>query len=856
MVTLTSFYDKRMATQGFPQVKCNTTRLREDIVRSIPDIKAVMRNKRSWSLVYDKDLSSAVANMSAFTEASILHKAAKIIRKDCLQVRHLFTGSFSDQCDRETESLPFTLRSFLHILLNGSGTLEDPCSEQESNTSKVVSSIGQQIIFNSVERRSGTLSRIPRHIRYRETPAVIYLAMKLYLKTGSRSVMKTLHKRGLCIAYKRLLTLSTDIANSIIEHWNQKGVVVPPQAVQNVFTTGGFDNIDHNPSSTTAKYALHGACISIHQHFSSDRELETNEVEILNQEEMGKASVKPLPVSYTNLDLDIALPKDLVQNIPDLGTSCHHFAAMRSLKEVLQEGYSWLETVRCSLAKQKLERNEWISWAAYYASKSDPPVTPPATSYMLPLFTESPNNPAMVWHAMKIIRDATAHINPGQTPVMEADQPLFTLAKKLQWKNPDTEVGESTFLVTLGAMHTEKMLWSVSGDWLDGSGWVSAITNSGVATSGKAQSFIGVHHICRTRYIHQVSVAALYSLLTKAYESHVNLSINDECAALPFQTWLVNLRRDQPQADYWFKAMELDLLILEFVKSCRKADFNLYIETLNSLLPWVFALDHTHYARNLPVHLRDMVTLETQHPALYQEFKRGNFVGQKSRKAFSCIPRDQMHEQLIDWLKNHAGVIENLDDPTTVRREQVVRPEMARLVREFEGTEEAEDQTMHHEQYLKFQIDFQSDVVSLVDAFEQLGNPFLEDTGDLIDLDQSIIMPFEVVNSMRNIEETGKELYSSFLNKRICSQEEAFTATMSKSNIKLFKTQLSEPRRKSDASLINDQHNKGTMILLAANSGRTITESLFSHDCSTFPHFLTAKCKMYREDKSEILDIS
>ena len=39
------------------------------------------------------------------------------------------------------------------------------------------------------------------------------------------------------------------------------------------------------------------------------------------------------------------------------------------------------------------------------------------------------------------------------------------------------------------------------------------------------------------------------------------------------------------------------------------------------------------------------------------------------------ISHDQMHEQLIDWLKNHAGVIENLDDPRTMRREQVVRPE-------------------------------------------------------------------------------------------------------------------------------------------------------------------------------------
>jgi len=126
--------------------------------------------------------------------------------------------------------------------------------------------------------------------------------------------------------------------------------------------------------------------------------------------------------------------------------------------------------------------------------------------------------------------------------------------------------------------------------------------------------------------------------------------------------------------------MSFLICFFQFVKSCRTADFSLSMETLDSLMPWIFALDHTHYARNLPIHLRDMATLEERHPALYVEFKcHGHFMGQKTRRAFSWIPRDQMHEQLIDWLKNLAGVIENLDDPRTVRREQVVRPEMARL---------------------------------------------------------------------------------------------------------------------------------------------------------------------------------
>ena len=48
---------------------------------------------------------------------------------------------------------------------------------------------------------------------------------------------------------------------------------------------------------------------------------------------------------------------------------------------------------------------------------------------------------------------------------------------------------------------------------------------------------------------------------------------------------------------------------------------------------------------------------------------------------------------------------------------------------------------MHHEQYPKFQSNYKSDVIALVAAFEQLGNPFLEDSGKLLDLDQSIFMP-------------------------------------------------------------------------------------------------------------------
>ena len=273
----------------------------------------------------------------------------------------------------------------------------------------------------------------------------------------------------------------------------------------------------------------------------------------------------------TTVDLYIRLPNDAIIQVPAHGTNSQPFPASRSLHNILQEGYTWFQKVRSILWEQTLEANEWISWAAYYASITEPPATSLTKSYMLPLSTESSNSPAMVWHGMKVLHQAISNINPGQTPVMVADQPLFTLAKKLQWKYPQTEHGEDSFLVTLGTMHTETMLWGVSGYWLDGSGWIKALTNSGISTSGKAQSFISVHHICRTRYMHQASVATLYMLMRKAYDQYVERTTNNYNGGLftlSFDVWLKQLCVEQPQADYWFKSMELGLLIHQFVKSC------------------------------------------------------------------------------------------------------------------------------------------------------------------------------------------------------------------------------------------------------------------------------------------------
>ena len=83
--------------------------------------------------------------------------------------------------------------------------------------------------------------------------------------------------------------------------------------------------------------------------------------------------------------------------------------------------------------------------------------------------------------------------------------------------------------------------------------------------------------------------------------------------------------------------MELQLLVMIYVRSLREADFKLYLESLAQIVPWFFSLDHTNYARWIPVHLRDMVTLAEKYPAVHQEFMNGNFTVNKTGRTFSNI---------------------------------------------------------------------------------------------------------------------------------------------------------------------------------------------------------------------------
>lgn len=100
-------------------------------------------------------------------------------------------------------------------------------------------------------------------------------------------------------------------------------------------------------------------------------------------------------------------------------------------------------------------------------------------------------------------------------------------------------------------------------------------------------------------------------------------------------------------------------------------------------LAWFFTMDHTNYARWIPVHLRDMVTLKDVHPKVFAEFLKGNFVIKKTSHRFSAIAIDLGHEENDADVNDDGGAVDLTENPAALRHWIVSGSEMARVIGEF-----------------------------------------------------------------------------------------------------------------------------------------------------------------------------
>ena len=363
-------------------------------------------------------------------------------------------------------------------------------------------------------------------------------------------------------------------------------------------------------------------------------------------------------------------------------------------------------------------------------------------------------------------------------------------------------------------------------------------------------------HITRSRYVHQVSACALYILQKKAYKESIENQSNAEDQ--DFTTWVKSESKAHPQFMFWTTALDLQLLVLEFVKATREGNFPVYVEVLSKIVPWMFALNLTNYSRWLPVHIRDLVRLEKNHPSLFAEFTQGKFVVQKSQHRFSMIALDQNHEQENEIIKGDGGAVGLTESPTALRRWMISGPEIARLIREFESTFEvrSSSSTLHHEQVPFVQKNFAKDVKAMVTVLDEYGNPFLESSKDLIVLDSKEIMPDCVVQSVYKAKELGETQYNTYVEERLNKCTSPISDTIQRNKLPLFGTheKTASNKTKNQVANLKSDCNLFSRLYIACQAREGNLQEFFKHENQSSPPSLSCGEKMRSGQKSELIE--
>ena len=536
--------------------RVNVTRLKNHLLSSIPGL--IEQKKRKYVILTKETHGDAIYEASIMTNQSegiMISKAAKIIRKYMFDATTTFDGDLS--YNRQKQSIPIQLLHLLGLILEGSKNYDTVTDSTEG----IALNLAQLVRFNAVKRKRSSTN--VRRSKSNEPPFPVQVGLSLHARTREKSVIEFLSERGLCIGYDRVLEIEDTITAQVCKFYNDEKIVCPPSLYSGEFTVAAIDNIDHNPTSSTAQQSFHGTSISIFQYPEVPQ---PKSIQFDYRPDLVQGYTSQLPLSYT----EILPTKESHAEIPT--TEYQGSSLIELVDRSTEEMKTWIEQLS-TFDLTTTDLSTKTSFIGFFAKDQQPKIEI-TRSALLPLhYSESVNSAAMVRHCVEITQKIIHRLNPGQITVLTADQPVYAIGKQVQW-NYSERYGNVFWM--MGPLHIEMVVLSALGDWLEGSGWTKVFEKAGISTTGRVESFLTGKKVKRTRYAHLLSLTALSQLMYTAFKES-NMS--------DFGHWKKKLIEDNINANFWSQVIQLESLLFQFVKSLRSADFQLFRSSLKSIVP-------------------------------------------------------------------------------------------------------------------------------------------------------------------------------------------------------------------------------------------------------------------------------
>ena len=210
------------------------------------------------------------------------------------------------------------------------------------------------------------------------------------------------------------------------------------------------------------------------------------------------------------------------------------------------------------------------------------------------------------------------------------------------------------------------------------------------------------------------------------------------------------------------------------------------------------------------------------------------------------------HKQNYATVEGDGGAVGLTQNPAALQRWMVSGPEMAFLINEFqESIDKPEMKTddRHHEQCESTQKAFFNQVKALSNVIDEMGNPFTDESNDLLVLDTRDIVDSSVVSVMCHLKKLGQEQYDKFATDRLVTQVTPVNDPIKRIKFHLFsrppvkeksRTKYQLSSLKSDVHFISCQTRDGDL------------DDFFSYENQACPPSLSSMGKLKLRKKSDM----
>lgn len=152
---------------------------------------------------------------------------------------------------------------------------------------------------------------------------------------------------------------------------------------------------------------------------------------------------------------------------------------------------------------------------------------------------------------------------------------------------------------------------------------------------------------------------------------------------------------------------------------------------------------------------------------------------------------------------------------------------------------------------------FYRDVTALTKTIEEMGNPFMEETEDLLVLDTKEIMSLDAVVRLHKVEEVGMAQYESFITERLVQRSKSLYDPIKRKDLGIFKCPSSKTVSKTKQQLSSAKNDclLFSRLYISCQTREGNLDEFFQHENQSCPPSLSQDGKLrLPQKKSEGAD--